>query len=109
MAELFRTSTLWVVDFRYDGSPRRWFMAFGDQTDVASEMAAHLRDLHGTRARLEGVRKASQAEESAYLRGETPKNVFCPTGRGAGDQVGDQADNPAGGNRGGDMSGGFDG
>jgi len=84
MAEFFRTSTMWVVDFRYDGSPRRWFKAFGPDADVASEMATQLRELYGARVQLESVRKASDAEEAAYLRGEAPTNVFCPTGRGAG-------------------------
>lgn len=81
MAEFFRTSTLWVVDFRYDGSPRRWFRAFAPGTDVAARMAAELEELQGARAQLVGVREATADEESAYLRGDEPKNVMCPTGR----------------------------
>jgi hypothetical protein len=92
MAEFFRTSTMWVVDFRYDGSPRRWFKAFGPDADVASVLATQLRELYGARVQLESVRKASEAEEGAYLRGETPTNVFCPTGRGAGDHSDDDRD-----------------
>lgn len=83
MSEFFRTSTWWVIDFRYDGSPRRWFKAFGPNVDVADVMAAELRNLYGARARLGEVRKASAEEEGAYLRGDAPKNAFCPTGRGA--------------------------
>ena len=87
MAEFFRTSSLWVVDFRYDGSARRWFKAFAPGTDVAARMAAELEELQGGRAKLVGVREATAEEESAYLRGEEPKNVMCPTGRaGAGDR-----------------------
>ena len=44
-------------------------------------MASELRDLHGTKAGLIGVRRATEAEETAYLRGDEPKNVVCPTGR----------------------------
>ncbi|WP_435961114.1 hypothetical protein [Immundisolibacter sp.] len=88
MSEFFRTSTLWVVDFRYGGSPRRWFKAFGPDVDVAGVMAARLRDLYGSRARLDEVRKASEEEEGVYLRGDAPTNVFCPTGRGGGGKAG---------------------
>lgn len=89
MAEFFRTSTVWVVDFRYDGSPRRWFKAFGPHQDVAGEMAATLRDLYGARAQLVCVRQASDDEESAYLRGDMPVNAVCPTGRGVRGDVTD--------------------
>ena len=81
MAEFFKTSTLWVIDFRYDGSLRRWFRAFAPGTDVTARMTAELHELQGARAQLVGVREASVEEETAYLRGEEPKNVMCPTGR----------------------------
>lgn len=81
MAEFFKTSTLWVVDFRYDGRPRRWFKAFSANDYVPQEMAAHLRDLYGTRAQLVEVRTATEEEISEYVRGEIPKNVYCPTGQ----------------------------
>ena len=82
MTRFFRTSTTWVVDFQYDGRPRRWFRAFGPGVDVGERMAAELRQLHGRRARLLAVRPATDEEEAAYLRGDEPKNLFCPTGRG---------------------------
>ncbi len=81
MSEFFKTSTIWVVDFRYKGRPRRWFKAFGPRDDVRERMTAVLRDLHGERAQLIEVRKATEDEELQYLRGEEPRNVFCPTGR----------------------------
>ena len=81
MAEYFKTSTIWVVDFRCEGRPRRWFKAFGPQDDVRQQMMAALRDLYGKRAQLVDVRKATNEEELLYLRGDEPKNVFCPTGR----------------------------
>lgn len=81
MTRFFRTSTTWVVDFQYDGRPRRWFRAFGPDVDVGARMAAELRQLHGRRARLVAVRPATDEEEAAYLRGDEPKNLFCPTGR----------------------------
>ena len=81
MAEFFKTSTVWIVDFHFDGRARRWYRAFGPEVDVARQMAATLRDLYGQRARLAAVRPASEHEESRYLRGEAPKNATCPSGR----------------------------
>lgn len=81
MAEFFRTSTTWVVDFLHDGRARRWFKAFGPNEDVARTITTTLRDLYGERAQLVAVRKATDEEELQYLRGEEPRNVYCPTGR----------------------------
>jgi len=81
MADFFKTSTIWVVDFRYDGRARRWFKGFSANTDVRRKMAASLRDLYGTHVQLVDVRKATDAEIEQYVRGEEPKNVYCPTGR----------------------------
>jgi hypothetical protein len=81
MSEFFKTSTTWVVDFHYDGRPRRWFKAFGADEDVKCEMTSLLQDLYGGRARLVEVRRATEDEERDYLRGTEPKNVMCPTGR----------------------------
>ena len=80
MAEFFKTSTTWVVDFRYEGRARRWFAAFGPDDDVRRSMTATLADLYGNRAQLVDVREATDEEELQYLRGEEPKNVYCPTG-----------------------------
>ena len=80
MTEYFKTSTTWVVDFRYDGRARRWFKAFGPADDVHQLMSTHLRELYGTRAQLVTVAPATAAEELEYLRGEEAKNVYCPTG-----------------------------
>lgn len=84
MAEFFRTSTTWVVDFRYDGRPRRWFKAFRPAVDVRRQMTEQLQALYGDRARLVGVRPATEDEEAQFLRGEEPKNILCPTGRRGG-------------------------
>ena len=81
MSEFFKTSTVWIVDFSYDGAPRRWFKAFAPSVDVAQTMQQTLFDLHGSRARLVSVRTASVEEETQYLRGELPANAMCPTGR----------------------------
>lgn len=81
MAEFFKTSAVWVVDFLHDGRPRRWFKALASGADVPALMAQTLRDLYGDHARLVAVRPASAEEESQYLRGEEPANVYCPTGR----------------------------
>ena len=81
-SEFFRTSTTWVVDFRYEGRPRRWFKVFGPGVDVRALISAELRQLYGDRASVVDVRTATDEEEAQYLRGEEPKNTFCPTGRG---------------------------
>ena len=81
MSEFFKTSEFWVADFRYEGRPRRWFKAFGPGDDVNKEMTSLLQALYGERAQLVAVRKATEDEETQYLRGEEPKNILCPTGR----------------------------
>jgi len=81
MAEFFKAKATWVIDFTYDGHPRRWYRFFDESRDVAATMTATLDDLWGTRARLVSARKATAEEEAQYLRGEEPKNVYCPTGR----------------------------
>lgn len=80
-SEFFKTSTTWVVDFHYDGHPRRWFKAFSADEDVKFQMTRLLQDLYGGQARLVEVRRATEEEETDYLRGTEPKNVVCPTGR----------------------------
>jgi hypothetical protein len=80
-SEFFRTSTTWVVDFRYDGRPRRWFKVFGPGVDVLALMSNELRELYGDRAQVVEVRPATDEEEALYLRGEQPTNTYCPTGR----------------------------
>lgn len=81
MATFFKTSTVWIVDYQYEGRARRWYKAFSPDVDVAARMAQALHDLYGERARLVQVRQATDEEELLYLRGEEPKNSFCPTGR----------------------------
>lgn len=78
MAEFFRTSAIWVVDYRFDGRPRRWWRAAPVGHDPSAALAAELGDLHGSRAQLEQVRLATPEEELAYLRGETAPNLYCP-------------------------------
>ena len=80
-SEFFKTSTTWVVDFRYDGRPRRWFKVFGRKIDVPAVMATELHQLYGDRAQMIEVREATEQEEGQYLRGDEPKNALCPTGR----------------------------
>ena len=81
MAEFFKTSTIWVVDFLYDDRARRWFKACGPDTDMRALMASLLETRYGRRALLVDVRPANYEEETQYLRGEEPKNRFCPTNR----------------------------
>jgi hypothetical protein len=70
-----------VVDFLYEGRPRRWYKALPLASDAAAQMARLLDDCYGRRARLLAVREATPDEESQYLRDELPRNVYCPTGR----------------------------
>ena len=72
---------MWVVEFTYDGRPRRWFKALPQGSDAAASMAAQLRELYGQHARLGEVRPANEQEELDYVRGNLPRNVLCPTGR----------------------------
>lgn len=83
MADFFINSTTWVVDFRYDGKPRRWFKIFRDGLDPAQHVREELRTLYGDRAWVEQVRMATAEEESQFMRGEETRNVYCPTGRGS--------------------------
>lgn len=81
MATFFKRSQVWVVDFTYEGRPRKWFKALPQGTDAQREMTALLQDLYGSRAQLAGVRPATPEEELDYGRGNLPQNVLCPTGR----------------------------
>ena len=81
MATLFRQSQVWVLEFTYDGRPRRWFHAWPQGTDAPSQARALLRELYGERARLVQVRPATAEEERDYGRGKLPHNALCPTGR----------------------------
>jgi hypothetical protein len=81
MAEFFKTSVIWVVDYRYKGQPRRWFRSFGPGVDVQQRMRSELQQLYGDHVQTVEVRRATEAEETQYLRGEAPPNVFCATGR----------------------------
>ena len=81
MAELFKRTQVWVVDYRYEGRPRTWFKPLPQGTDASEAMRALLRDWYGDKVELVGVRPATEAEELQYIRGDTPKNMLCPTGR----------------------------
>ena len=81
MSEFFKTSTIWVIDFHYEGRPRRWFKAFVSGIEVHDLVVRQLRNLYGSHARLVDVRWATDEEELQYLRGDEPKNLLCPTAR----------------------------
>jgi uncharacterized DUF497 family protein len=77
----YKTSTVWVADFLYEGRPRRWFKAMRAGADAQREIEALLQDWYGDHARLVSVRPATKEEDLQYIRGELPRNVYCPTGR----------------------------
>jgi hypothetical protein len=81
VADFFRNSTTWVVDFRYEGRPRRWFKVFREGLDPAQVVREELQALYGDRVLLEQVRLATAEEELRFLRGEEAKNAYCPTVR----------------------------
>lgn len=81
MAEFFRKSSTWVIDYHYDGRSRRIFKVIPDNKDARAMALAQLADLYGSRAELSTLRPATNDEELAYLRGDEPKNVLCPSGR----------------------------
>ena len=70
-----------MVDFHYDGRPRRWLRAFDTAVDVEAKMTDDLRNLYGGHAKLVQVRHATPDEDEQYLRGDLPSNAICPTGR----------------------------
>jgi hypothetical protein len=86
VAQFFKSSKVWLVDFTYDGHPRRWLKALPANADATAEMTTLLGDLYGDRARLQLVRAATAEEETQYIRGDLPRNIFCPTGRGPAPQ-----------------------
>lgn len=77
----FRSSQVWVVDFTYEGRPRRWFKALPQGTDAPAAMRALLHELYGSHAQLGEARPATAQEELDYIHGRLPQNVLCPTGR----------------------------
>ena len=79
----FKASEVWVVDFTYDGRPRRWLKALPAGSDARARMEAVVDDLYGSRGRVIDVRRATADEETRYIRGDLPRNAYCPTGRGA--------------------------
>ena len=81
MAKLFKTSSVWVVEFTYDGRPRTWFKALPQGRDAMSDMTVLLKDLYGEHAHLVSVRPATEKEDLDFIRGDVPRNPLCPTGR----------------------------
>lgn len=79
----YRNSNTWVIDFHYEGRPRRWFQVFGQGLDPNRQAQKELRALYGNRVQGVGVRAATAEEESQFLRGKEVRNVDCPTGRRA--------------------------
>lgn len=86
--EFYRSTALWVVDFTYDGHPRRWLKALPAGTDARSRMEAIVKDLYGSRGHMVEVRPATRDEETQYIRGDLPRNLYCPTGRSASPRSG---------------------
>lgn len=81
MATFFRSSQVWVIDYRYLGRERRWFKALPAATNAEGWARALLQDLYGGRATLEAVRPATPAEDADYLQGNLPRNAYCPSGK----------------------------
>ena len=71
----YKTSKVWILDFTYDGAPRRWFKALLEDADARTLFEAQRGDLYGKRGRFVDVRPATRDEETQYLNGTAPKNV----------------------------------
>lgn len=80
MATFFRTSTVWVIDFQYEGRPRRWLKAWPEAADARARAQALLQDLYADHARLVDVRRATGQEDADYRHGNLPRNAYCPSG-----------------------------
>jgi hypothetical protein len=81
VATFFRTSRVWVIDYRYRGSPRRWLKAWPQDLDGAQAARELLQQLHGPQATLVDVRPATEQEDADYRHGNLPRNAFCPSGK----------------------------
>lgn len=81
MSIFFRSSTLWVVDYCYEGRARRWWRVYAQGVDPEPELRGELSELYGERARLLSARPANAGEHAAYGWAETEPNVYCPTAR----------------------------
>lgn len=86
VATFYKSTRLWTVDFHYEGSPRRWVTALPSGVeDGRAVFAARLADLYGSRATLLEARLATAEEESQYIAGTLPRNIYCPVLRGGGE------------------------
>ncbi len=77
----FKRSQVWVVDFTYDGHPRRWVRALPQHKDARAELASMVHDYYGRRGNVVEIRLATPEEETQYIHDDVPANVLCPTGR----------------------------
>lgn len=80
MAQFFRSSSTWVITFRFDGKDRVWLKAFDDRlqaAQVSDRVVRSLRELYGDRAVLVEVRLATEEEDLQFIRGNGPVNAFC--------------------------------
>lgn len=76
MADKFDFCDVWVVDYRLDGTPRRWIRALPRGVDVRAIILEELDELYAQRSALLELRQASDEERRIYLAGGQP---FCPT------------------------------
>ncbi len=81
MATFFKSSTVWVIDYRYEGRPRQWLKAWPDADDPLARTQALLEELYGGKATLVNLRRATEQEDADYRQGRLPRNAYCPSGR----------------------------
>jgi hypothetical protein len=94
MSESFKTSVIWVVDFRFDGRARGWPKTSGTHDDVRQAMVCQLETLYGDGAKLIVIRNLGNGHfHNVPLRFgerslETADKAFKRTFRGIGSAMG---------------------
>jgi hypothetical protein len=52
---MYRSSTAWIIDFRYEGRPRRWSKVVHQGLDSARQFQGEFQALYGDRAKWVGA------------------------------------------------------
>lgn len=67
---------LWVVEYRLGQRLCRWIRAFAPDAPVRAQLLEELEELHGDRASLVELRRATDAEHHEHLGGDATARPF---------------------------------